>query len=471
MLDGTDATGVAGAVRAGDVGRRELVEAVIERIEERDGSINAFVARRFDEALTEADAVDADAPFAGVPLGVKTLGPDVAGMAHSHGSRLFADYVPQHDSELVSRFRRAGFVIVGATNAPEFGKSASTEPLLHGPTHNPYKLSHSAGGSSGGSAAAVAAGMVPIAHANDGGGSTRIPASACSLVGLKPTRGRVPVYPSRSFIAYPFGADHVVTRSVRDSAAVLDAIGGCMPGDPYQVADPLRPYLDEVGTDPGPLTIGLSVTTPAGEPVDPECAAATQRVAATLEDMGHQLVERSPDFPVEELLSLTSSVFGVAARRTIDQRLAQLGRELEDDDIEPFTRFMYDMAENVTGQDLFEGFERLEAVCHRVGDFFTTTDLWLSPTMPVLPPPLGLLDTTSVEAMATHAYRHIAMTNTFNMTGQPAVSLPLGFSADGLPIGVQLVSSFGREDQLFAVGAQLETAMPWSTEPCWPALA
>ena len=468
VLDGRDATAVAAAVRAGDATAREVVAAAIGRAEQRNPTLNAFVSTRFDDALADAEAVDPSLPFAGVPFVVKDLGAEVEGLPHTRGSRLFLDDVATADSELVARYRRAGFVILGTTNAPEMGKNASTEPLVHGPTRNPYGLGHSTGGSSGGTAAAIAAGIVPIGHGNDGGGSIRIPAAACGLFGLKPSRGRVTSYPGASLLSYPMGIDHVLTRSVRDSAAVLDCTAGPMPGDPYQIVEPARPWLAEVGADPGRLRIGMLVRRDGYE-THPECAAATEAVAATLGSLGHEVVEAGPDFPAEAMLTVMRTLMGVPLAVKVDRRLAELGRELRDDDLEPFTRVMYDSAGSVSGNEIIQAMELVEEIARTIGAFFVDHDLLLTPTLPQPTPPLGHLDTTDIDAMIQRAGTYSSFTSPFNTTGQPAVSLPLAADAAGRPIGVQMVAAYGREDRLLSVSSQLEVASPWSTEPVWPA--
>ncbi len=471
LLDGHDATGVAAAVHAGAVHPRDLVAAAIARAEVRDRTLNAFVSTRFDQARAEAEVVDLDAPFSGVPFVVKDLGAEVAGLPHTRGSRLFLDDVSVADSELVARYRGAGFVVLGTTNAPEMGKNASTEPVVHGPTHNPHGLGHSPGGSSGGTAAAVAAGIVPIGHGNDGGGSIRIPASACGLVGLKPSRGRVTTHPARSLLSYPMGIDHVLTRSVRDSAAVLDLTAGPMPGDPYEIVRPSRPWLDEVGADPGPLVIGISTTARDGEEAHPDCVAATEAAAGALDAVGHRVVPAGPEYPTEALATVMRTLMGVPLAVKVDRRLAQLGRALRDDDLEPFTRYMYDSAAAVSGTAVIEAMELVEEISRTVGAFFVEHDLLLTPTLPQPVPRLGFLDTTDLDTMFQRAGVYASLTSPFNITGQPAVSLPLGTDTEGLPIGVQLVAAYGREDVLVAVAAQLEKAVPWSTSSVWPAKA
>ncbi|MGI9604095.1 MAG: amidase [Acidimicrobiales bacterium] len=468
LIDNGDATTVAAAVHAGEVHPRELVAAAIGRAEERNSTLNAFVSTRFDEALDEAEHVDTEAPFAGVPFVVKDLGAEVAGLPHTRGSRLFAEDTAVADSELVARYRRAGFLVLGTTNAPEMGKNASTEPVLHGPTRNPHGLGHSSGGSSGGTAAAVAAGIVPIGHGNDGGGSIRIPAAACGLFGLKPSRGRVTTHPARSLLSYPMGIDHVLTRSVRDSASVLDATAGPMVGDPYQISSPKRPWIDEVGAHNGALTIAMSTSARDDEQAHPDCVAATEQVAETLTALGHRVVPGVPEYPVEAMGIVMRTLMGVPLAVKVERRLAELGRELRDDDLEPFTRFMYDSAASVPGTAIIEAMELVETVSRDIGSFFVEHDLLLTPTLPQPTPPLGFLDTTDLETMFERAGIYASLTSPFNMTGQPAVSMPLATDSTGMPVGVQLVAAYGREDLLVSTSSQLEAATPWSIAPVWP---
>ncbi len=463
LLDTADATSVAQSIRSGAVSATEVVKAAIARCEALDPTLNALVDTCFEQALAAAAAVDPSLPFAGVPFLVKDLGQEVAGLRHTRGSRLFADAVADADSELVRRYRAAGFIILGTTNSPELGKNASTEPVLHGATRNPHNLDHSPGGSSGGAAAAVAAGMVPVAHASDGGGSIRIPAAACGLFGLKPSRGRVTSYPSPSLLAYPLGIDHVVTRSVRDSAAILDHTAGPMVGDPYQLGTPAQPWLASVGAPLDRLRIAFTTTLPTGDAAHEETAAATRQVADMVESMGHQVSEAAPNYPLESVSFVRRTMAGVPTALTVDRRLAELGRELQDDDLEPFSRAMYDRAAGITGTEVVDAMQQLETIAQTVGAFWGDHDLLVTPTMAQPVAPLGLLDTTNVSQMYEHIGGYAGFTSPFNLTGQPAVSVPWGTDGNGLPIGVQLVAAYGREDLLFAASAALEAAAPWPT--------
>jgi amidase len=471
LLDTTDATGVAEAVRDGAVSAADVLAATAARFAERNPIVNAVIEERLDAARADVEAGLPDGPLRGVPFVVKGLGAQVAGLTTTHGSALWVGAVAEHDSELVSRYRRAGLVLIGLTNTPEFGLNATTEPLLHGPTRNPYALSRSAGGSSGGTAAAVAAGIVPAGHGTDGGGSIRIPSAMCGLVGLKPSRGRVSTAPVPTLLASPQSVAHALTRSVRDSALLLDIASGPVRGDPYVIAPPHRPYVDELNADPEPLRVAFDTRTPNGDDIHPDCAAAVEATASLLRDLGHTVVPARPAYPVDDVLLVLRTLFGVTAVARVDSRLAELGRTLRDDDLEPFTRVVYDNAQGVLGSEVVVALQALERAAHRLGTFFDEHDLLLTATVAQPTPPLGLLDVTDLEAMTSNAGKYSAMTGAFNVTGQPAISLPLRRDHDGMPLGVQLVAAFGREDLLLCVGAQLERAQPWDIRPMWPARA
>lgn len=468
LFDNNDMTGLAEAIETGAVSAAEVVEFSLNRVDERNPAINAVVADRREQARREVAAGLPEGPLRGVPFVIKDLHMNVAGMATTNGSRLFADAVAGEDSELVQRYRRAGLVIIGKTNSPEFGLNASTEPSMFGPTRNPRRLTHSVGGSSGGSAAAVSAGIVPAGQASDGGGSIRIPSSACGLVGLKPSRGRVPAYPVRNLLAAPMSVNHAVTRSVRDTALLLDIGAGAVPGDPYVIAPPSTRYADVVGTDPGRLRIGIATALPSGKPVHPDCAAAAHDVAATLSDLGHDMMDEAPDFPFEQIISGLQYLMAVPVAVEINARLAELGRKLRDDDLEPMTRAIYERANLNSAGEYVEALRDLEQAATTLGGYFAGHDLLLTPTLGAVVPPLGLLDTNDPASIWEHGMSFSGMTSPFNVTGQPAISLPLGTDGSGMPIGVQLVAAFGREDLLLQVASQLERSRPWSTTPIWP---
>jgi amidase len=421
--------------------------------------VNALVTTRFDAA--RADAGDpVPGPFSGVPFLVKALGADVAGLPTTRGSRLFADDVPTADSWAVARFRAAGLIVLGTTNTPELGKNGTTEPVLHGPTANPWNPSHSAGGSSGGSAAAVAAGMVPVAHGNDGGGSIRIPAASCGLFGLKPSRGRVSNAPSLDDLAYGLACQHALTRTVRDSAALLDAVAGPAPGDVYTAPPPARPFLEEVGTSPGRLRIGWTTTTARGHDADRDCADATARAAHLCDTLGHHVEPVTFDYDADAATAAQSAIMATQARTAIDQRLAVLGRPLAEDDVEPFTRVLYEMAGERTAAEFAIALEVVASLARHVASQFDAFDVLLTPAMQCRVPELGWVDTTRPDTMVK-ASAFAAFTGIFNATGQPAMSVPFGADGNGLPVGVQFAARFGEEATLLRLAAQLEAAAPW----------
>lgn len=465
--DALDGLGLAAAIRVGDVTASEAVDAAIRRIEAHNPQLNAVVATRFDAARVEAAEAPGHGSFAGVPYVVKSLGGGVAGLPTSRGSRLWADDVAVADSLAVARARAAGVIVLGMTNTPELGKNGSTEPVFHGPTRNPHDLGRSAGGSSGGSAAAVASGMVPIAHGNDGGGSIRIPAAACGLFGLKPSRGRVPHAPAMDAFAYPVGCIHALTRTVRDSAALLDAVAGAAPGDAYVIAGPDRPFLDQVGADPGHLRIGFTTVTARGDTADDDLIAAVARTAAVCEALGHEVVEAPFTYDVEAATAALAAVMSVNVAHAVDQRVAVLGRALADDDLEPFTHILYERGRAMPGTEVVESLRELERAGRAVAPFFDTYDLLLTPTLSIRVPELGWADTTRPETMV-HASAFSAFTGVFNTTGQPAMSVPAGVDGNGLPVGVQFVAATGAEALLLRVAAALETAAPWPTAPIVP---
>jgi amidase len=465
--DELDGLGLAATIRGGEVSATEVVDVAIGRIEARDPAVRAVVATRFDEARAEAADSRRDGPFAGVPYLVKSLGGDVAGLPTSRGSRLFADDVATADSLAVARARAAGVIVLGMTNTPELGKNGSTEPVVHGATHNPHDLDRSAGGSSGGSAAAVAAGMVPVAHGNDGGGSIRIPASACGLFGLKPSRGRVPHAPALDAFAYPVGCIHALTRTVRDSAALLDTVAAPAPGDAYRAPPAAGSFLAEVGADPGRLRIGFTTTTARGDESDDDCADAVARIAAVCEGLGHEVTRATFGYDVEAANAALAAVMAVNVADAIGSRLAAVGRPLRDEDIEPFTRILYHRGRTMTGLEVIEALHALERAGREVAPFFGDHDLLLTPTLPIRVPELGWADTTRPETMV-RASAFSAFTGIFNTTGQPAMSMPAGTDANGLPLGVQFVGRLGDEGRLLRLAASLERAAPWPTTPVDP---
>jgi amidase len=463
-FDGYDGLALADLVRRGDVRPGELLDIAIARVEAGNPELNAVVSRLYDQARASVAAGLPEGPFRGVPYLLKDLGAHYTGAVTSCGSALFKDFVVDHDSEITARLRRAGLVIFGKTNTPEMGLAASTEPRLFGPTRNPWSLGHSAGGSSGGSAAAVAAGMVPMAHATDGGGSIRIPASCCGLFGLKPTRARNPMGPDAGEGWGGASVGHAVTRTVRDSAALLDATSGPDIGDPYWAPPPARPFLDEVGRDPGHLRIAITTKPWNSQPVDPECVEAALAAGRLCERLGHHIEEAAPEIDAKLLGEASLIIVSANVCAALEARAAALGRELTEDDVERLTWARATEGHLARAAD----YARSIGVIHRTGRtvarFFTRYDILLSPTMCRPPYPLGVLDmmTDDVEGYTRAILGAIGFTSLFNSAGNPAMSVPLGWSRAGLPIGVQFAAPFGDEAALFRLGAQIEEAEAWA---------
>ncbi|MEH6381075.1 MAG: amidase [Dietzia cercidiphylli] len=460
-----DALALAADIRSGDTDPAEVLEEAVRRIERLDPGLNAVVSTRVDAARAEVAAGLPDGPLRGVPIVIKNLGTDVAGQPATDGSRLFADVVATVDSAVVRRYKAAGMVVLGTTNVPEMGKTTTTESLLYGPCRNPWDTSRSTGGSSGGSAAAVASGMVPVAHATDGGGSIRIPAAMCGLVGLKPSRGRVPAWPHPSALAAPISYHHAVTTTVRDSAALLDAVAGHVPGDAYGAPTPRRPFVEEVGFDPGVLRIGVMRTAPGPFPTDPECSAAVDRTASHLSGLGHELAEVELGIDVIEAMTALGDIMGASLRASVEDRLAALGRELREGDLEPWTMAILDNAGALTAPRVARALQTAQRTGWRIAELFHDAgfDALLLPTMPATTPELGYLDVTDPGSMWTRSSTFSAATSMFNLSGQPALSLPAGTDARGMPVGVQLVADYAREDVLLRLSGQLEAAAPWAT--------
>lgn len=461
-----DATGQAELVRTGQVRPIELLDAAIERIEALDPQINAVVVRWFDEARATAAADLPDGPFRGVPFLLKDLWAAYAGQPLTNGNVRFkeAARVAAADTTLVSRFRAAGLVTAGRANSCEFGSLPTTEPVAWGPTRNPWNTAHSSGGSSGGSGAAVAAGMVPIAHASDGGGSIRIPASCCGLVGLKPTQGRITLGPLRD--ESNLGVELCVSRSVRDTATMLDAVRGPGVGDTVMAPAPLRPYVEELGADPGSLRIGLLDTRADGGPVHAECAAAVRGAATLLESLGHKV---ELDFPSALADPEVGRRFGALWATNMAASVAllgdQLGRAVTADDVEPVNWALAERAAGLTAVDYARALAAAAHFRRAVHQWWADGfDLLLTPTLGEPPLPIGTLANDPADPLAPmlRSATYVPFTSAFNSTGQPAISLPLHWTADGLPVGVQLVAAYGREDVLLRVAAQLEQAAPWA---------
>ncbi|MFE7327881.1 amidase [Streptomyces sp. NPDC057565] len=464
-MRGPDAVATAAAVRNGETDARTVTEQAIARIEKHNPRLNAVIHTRFEAALAEVAAGLPDGPLHGVPMLVKDLGTEVEGLPATGGCRLFTDATADHDSELVARYRRAGAVVLGTTNTPELGLNASTEPVLFGPTRNPWNTAHSPGGSSGGSAAAVAAGMVPVAHASDGGGSIRIPAAACGLFGLKPSRGRVSPAPRPTTLSGLVSGHHAVTTTVRDSALLLDVVAGPMPGDAYAAPAPAAPFAELARRDPGRLRIGLITALPDGPDVHPDCAGAARAAALLCERLGHDVVEATARYRPGDVGRTSGALMGADLVAQIDARLAQLSRPLAGDDIEPFTRVLYDTYRALPAADVSRALRRAQEIGWEVGAAFDRFDVLLSPALAQPTPLLGTLDTTHPESIYRHASVHSAFTSVYNVTGMPAMSVPFGHDGEGLPLGVQFAAPLGGEGVLLALAAQLEREAPWRSPP------
>jgi amidase len=466
-IEDRDATGQAEAVRRGDVSPLELVDEAIRRIERLNPQLNAVIHEHFARARAEAAGALPDGPFRGVPFLLKDLGSGTRKGDPIHwGTRFLRDagYRAPVTSHLVEKFLRAGLVIVGRTNVPELGAWTTTEPDAYGPTRNPWNPAHSSGGSSGGSAAAVAARMVPAAHASDGGGSIRIPASECGLVGLKPSRGRVSMGPAIGEMWAGLAFELAVTRSLRDTAALLDVVAGAMPGDPYVADRPLRPYVEEVGAPCRGLRIGL-VPTIATVPIHADCMAAVEGAGRWLTDLGHHVEITHPQALEEpEVSNAAIQVIATSQAHDIASFEAAIGRTLGPADMDSDNWAITQTGRQVSGSQYLAALEALHAWSRRVAGFWAGGfDLLVTPTIPLPPPLLGEQQPDPAAPLAawTKAGALCAFTVPFNVTGQPAMSVPLHWNAAGLPIGVQLVAAFGREDVLIRVGAQLEDAVGW----------
>lgn len=475
-----DATAQAELVATREATSTELIDAAIDRIERLDTSVNAVIMRWFERARAQAAAFDElplasphrAAPFAGVPFLLKDLGSPVAGMPQTSGNEAARQAPPlaTHDSNLVARFRDAGLITLGRTNTPEFGSLPVTEPLAYGPTRNPWNLEHTPGGSSGGAAAAVAAGMVPIAHASDGGGSIRIPASCTGIVGLKPTQGRLSMGPDRDESG--LSTNMCVSRSVRDTARILDAVCGPGVGDTIIAPAPTRPYVAELGADTGRLRIGLLDRHPLGGELHPDCIEAVRNAAELLEGLGHDVSLGHP--PVLEDAAFPrrfAAMWATLMAVNIEALGQSLGRPMTADDIEASDWVQGEYAGRLSATNYAVSLRAVSQYRRQLHQWWADGwDLLLTPTMSAPPPPIGALygeqgdgiDPNDPMAPSTRAGRWVTFTPPFNASGQPAISLPLHWNEQGLPVGVQLVAAYAREDLLIRVASQLEQAAPWA---------
>lgn len=451
-----DAVGLRELIRAREVSAAE-VEAVARRaLQYAHDDFNALTLPLFEPALDH----EPDGPLAGVPFVIKDSGPFARGVPFALGSRSIRGALALVDHDLMTRFRAAGLVTLGQTISPEMGLSLSTEPVKHGPTRNPWALDRGVGGSSGGSAVLVAAGAVPLAHGNDGAGSLRVPASCCGLVGLKPSRGRTPCGPLVGETGFGLVIEFGLTRTVRDAAHLLDAVAAPTVGDKYTAPPPARPYANEVHADPGRLRVAVTTGAWSGTAVDAQVAAATVTVGKELEGLGHTVSEASPAIDPDAIVE--AMMLGVVATGAA---LLRAPRQPDRSLLEAVTRQVLAETEAFTALDVIAAIDAQHRVTRPIGLFFTRHDLLVTPTLGQLPAPHATLDYDNpdhtVRSWLRRMFEYGPFTAPFNISGHPAISLPLGHSHEGLPIGVQLIAAHGREDLLLRVAAQLEQAMPW----------
>jgi amidase len=468
-----DAVGQAELVHRGEVSPLELVHGALERIDRVEPELNAIVQILEDDALRRAETTDRKAPLAGVPMLLKDLIATCSGARHSEGSRFLAGNIARTDSTLVRRFRRAGLIVVGTSTTSEFGNASTTESAFLGPTRNPWDLGRTAGGSSGGSAAAVAAGMTPVAHGSDGGGSIRVPAACCGVFGLKPTRGRTPLGPEFGDLFGGLFVEHVLTRSVRDSAAILDAVSGPEPGDPHGPLAPERPFLDlSRELDPVRLRIGWSIETPKDDAVNPEIAATVTEAAKTCAALGHEVEEARPSYDASALAQAFFELWADGTAWLVDRWTSILHRRPDPSHLEPLTRALVEFGRRRSAADHLRSAELVQFQARRSARFFETFDVFLTPTLAELPVPLGWFKPKGddpLEALELDD-RFSPFTYFANATGQPAISIPFAWSGTtGLPIGVHAVARFGHEGTLLALAHQIEQYQPWNNRrpPVW----
>ncbi len=457
-----DGLGLAALVKAGDVTPTELAEEAIARIEKHNPKLNAVVSKLYEQGRAMAKA-PGKGPFHGVPFLLKDAFGDMAGTATRDGSRFRSGEPAKHDSTLAARFKASGVVILGKTNVPEYTLLPTTESALYGAACNPWNTAHSTGGSSGGAASAVGAGLVPLAHANDSGGSIRIPASACGLVGMKPTRGRNPLGPDFGDVVAGLCSEHVVTRSVRDSAAMLDCTQGPDVGDPYYAPPVERPYLEEISRAPGKLRIAFSSSDLDGKKFHPDCVAGVEQTAKLLADLGHEVVEAAPPIAPGEAAGLFLPIWATYLAWDIEAEAARRGRPPKEDELQPLTWGFYEIGKSVSGAQFLALREQVQAMSRRIAQFMQTHDVWLTPTLATPPIKNGVIDLNERDPLVGFMplADYVPFTPVQNLTGQPAISLPLHWSADGLPVGMMFSGRFGDEATLFRLAAQLEAARPW----------
>ena len=484
---GHDASGLAQLIRAKEVTASELLDLALERVSILNPEVNAVVRLMEEDARAAAERGTPTGVFAGVPFLAKDLGNEFAGHPTSAGSRLTADIVAKQDTELVRRLRATGVSIFGKTNLPEFGLTPYTEPELWGPCRNPWDLGRTPGGSSGGSGAAVAAGFAPMAGAGDGGGSIRIPASCCGLFGLKPTRGRTPTGPFRGQVWRGATVEHILSRSVRDSAVMLDATHGADPGAPYEITLPERPFAEEVERAPGRLRIAWTTKPTLGPEVHPDCILAVEEAVSLLEELGHELSETGPQIDSDAFAHAFMLMIASEVGADMNDAETVLGRRARRGELEPVTWALGLLSKSLSARELSSALRLLEREARSVGAFFEKHDILLTPTLATPPAKIGELAPAAVEQLqlrilgligsgrlvkaigllddiAKHAFDFTPWTPLYNVTGQPAMSVPLHWNPDGLPIGIHFVARFGAEATLFRLAGQLERARSWAEQ-------
>jgi len=459
-----DGLGLAELVRNRDVKPLELVDEAIDRAEKLNPKLNFVVYRDYDRARETAKGVLPKGPFSGVPFFLKDIFAFAEGMPTRQAARFMPAIPWPRDCELTSRYKAAGLVILGKTNVPEFGLVPTTESKLYGAAHNPWNLEHSTGGSSGGSAAAVAARIVPLAHANDGGGSIRIPASCCGLVGLKPTRARMSYAPDFGDVIDGLANDHVVSRSVRDSAAALDATAGCVEGDPYWCPDPPKSYLAAMAEKPKRLRIAVSTTKLDGRDLHPDCVTAIKHAAKLCESLGHSVEEATPDFNQTALIPAFMAFWAANLAAGIDHVAQLTGQTPSDDKFEGLTWGLYEAGKKITASEYLLAKGAMQGAARSAAKFHQTYDVWLSSTLGTPPVKLGAFDMEERDPAKSFAplIDYVPFTAMQNVTGQPAINLPLFWNDAGLPIGTHFVVRYGDETTLLQLAGQLETAAPWA---------
>jgi amidase len=480
-----DGLGLAELVRKKEVSPAELVEAALERIETHNPTLNAVITKLYEAARATAQEPLPEGPFSGVPFLIKDLLATIAGVPTSGGNRLWKDIPAKVDSELVQRWKAAGLIILGKTNTPEFGLTPYTEPGAFGPTHNPWDVTRTTGGSSGGSAAAVAARLVPLASGGDGGGSIRIPASACGLFGLKPTRGRTPTGPVLGEAWHGFAIEHALTRSVRDSAALLDATQGADLGAPYFAPPQIRPFLTEVSTPPGKLRIAFTGKPLLGQKVDAEVLKGLAATVKLLQDLGHELIEAAPPVDGEAFSLAFVTILAAELRADIEEAARAAGKKVSVNDFDPSTFGLGMLGKALSAQEYAAAARYLQTAARKVARFSAGYDLLLTPTLSQPPVKIGSLQPAEsektlikligsfdggallkamgiIKPLAAQTFEFMPWTPVFNVTGQPAMSVPLHWSPANLPVGMHFIGQFGDEATLFRLAGQLEQAQPWA---------